>query len=58
MNLCDVVVQYLIGEPTETPYGWKVAVKVNSWGHEYESEIHAKTKEELVDVKPGYKYLA
>lgn len=58
MNLCDVVVEEVLTEPMETPYGYMVKVQVNSWGHQYESEIHAGTKEDLLDVKPGYTYLA
>jgi hypothetical protein len=58
MNLVDVVVEKVLGEPVETPYGWKVRVAVNSWGHLHESEIHAVTKEDLEDVKEGYTYQA
>jgi hypothetical protein len=58
MNLCDVTVEKVLGPPEETEYGWKVRVAVNSWGHQYTSEVHAATKEDLADVKEGYTYLA
>lgn len=58
MNLCDVVVEEVLTFPIETEYGWKIKVAVNSWGHRYESEIHAATKEDLSEVKEGYTYQA
>lgn len=58
MNLVDCKVEEVISEPYYQYNSWFVNVMTNSWGHISEGTIMFKTKEEALDVKPGYVFQA
>ncbi len=58
MNLVDCVVTEVLAEPYEKYSVWWVLVRYNSWGHESDTTLMAKTKEEADRVKIGHKFLS
>lgn len=58
MNLVDIKVIEIIGEPKQSKDKryWTLAVKVDSWGHKYETAIVKQTKEEIESISVGYTY--
>jgi hypothetical protein len=58
MNLIDMYVVEVIGEPYEAYGRWLVKVKADGWGHVSESTVMCRTLEEAENVKPGFVYQA
>lgn len=58
MNLVDCIVIEVIGEPVCEFGMWGVKVKYDSYGYISETTIFLDTKEEVLKIKPGYKFLS
>lgn len=60
MNLVDIEVIEILGPPVQGFYKdiiwWNVPVKVDSWGHVYNTTVTCKTEAEALAVQVGYCY--
>ena len=59
MNLVDCYVEEIIGNPFFEKHSgcWGIKVKYNSYGIICEGQIFLDTKEEILKIKIGYKFL-
>jgi hypothetical protein len=58
MNLIDMYVVEVLGEPYEAYGCWWVKVKADGYGRVSEGTVMCETLEEAESIKPGFVYQA